>query len=261
MTPAELATRFAAVQEWTDEAAALAQSYFGDAAAMRAEFKGHHDMLTAADLAVEKLLRHRIETAFPGDGVLGEEGGGGAAERLWIIDPIDGTANFARGIPHWCISIGFMAAGVPELGVLAAPALGETWLGRRGYGATRNGGTLAVRDTADPKQASVEIGWSWRLDTSRYLACVARAFAAGCVVRRGGSGALGMAYVADGRTDAYAELHINAWDVAAAVVIAAEAGAYVSPFFAGTGLVSGNSIVCCAPGLRPTMEAVMREAR
>lgn len=260
MTDIDTAPRFAALQNWIREASHLALGYYENLETAGATFKGHHDMLTAADLAVEKLLRERIGAAFPDDGVLGEEGGGGNAKNLWIIDPIDGTANFARGVPHWAISVGFLADGVPEIGILAAPAAGETYLARRGHGATRNDKPIRVSGVGDPKQASVEIGWSWRLPTETYLGLVTRAFAEGCVVRRGGSGALGMAWVADGRTDAYAEMHINSWDVAGAMVIAAEAGAHVSDFFAGEGLMKGNPILCCTPQMRGVMERVIAGA-
>jgi myo-inositol-1(or 4)-monophosphatase len=252
----EIGLRAEAAQEWARAASALAMRHYGDIGAMSAAFKGHHDVLTAADLAVENFLRAEIARSFAGDGVLGEEGGGAAAEILWIIDPIDGTANFARGIPHWAISIGFLHDGEPLIGLLAAPAAGESYFARRGGGAMRNGRRIGVAGTTNLKEASVEIGWSWRLPTEQYLAVVARAFAAGCVVRRGASGALGMAYVADGRIDAYAELHINSWDVAAGLVIAAEAGAVTNEFFNGDGLTKGNPILCCTPGLAKAMQEI-----
>ncbi len=93
---------------------------------------------------------------------MGEEQGGGASERLWIIDPIDGTSNFARGDRQWCISIGFVLNGVPELGLIYAPAIGEMWLGRRGHGATLNGQPIRAANTTDLRRSTVECGWSTR---------------------------------------------------------------------------------------------------
>jgi myo-inositol-1(or 4)-monophosphatase len=251
-----LAQRFLAISGLAREAGALALRYFHDRASLGTTMKGAQDFLTVADGAVEALLRTRIAEAFPDDAVLGEEGGGAAAERLWIIDPIDGTANFARGEPHWCISIGYMQSGVPEIGAIFMPVTGEFYLARRGHGATRDGAPIRAATTADMKVATVEIGWSTRRPLDDYLGLVRAAMEAGANAKRAASGALGIAYVADGRTDAYAESHINSWDVAAGLVIAAEAGAWTNPFFAGDGLATGNPVLVCAPGIAAAMRKV-----
>jgi myo-inositol-1(or 4)-monophosphatase len=251
-----LAQRFLAISGLAREAGALALRYFHDRASLGTTMKGAQDFLTVADGAVEALLRTRIAEAFPDDAVLGEEGGGAAAERLWIIDPIDGTANFARGEPHWCISIGYMQSGVPEIGAIFMPVTGEFYLARRGHGATRDGAPIRAATTADMKVATVEIGWSTRRPLDDYLGLVRAAMEAGANAKRAASGALGIAYVADGRTDAYAESHINSWDVAAGLVIAAEAGAWTNPFFAGDGLATGNPVLVCAPGIAAAMRKI-----
>ena len=108
----------------------------------------------------------------------------------------------------------------------------------------------------DLKRACVELGWSTRIPSERYLAIVQRCHAAGCSVKRSGSGTLGLCHVANGRTDAYAELHINAWDVAAGIVIASEAGASINDFFAGDGISKGNPILCCTPALAPQLREI-----
>jgi myo-inositol-1(or 4)-monophosphatase len=249
----EIQQRFLAVTGLAQAAGALALSYFHDRAALKTTMKGAQDFLTVADGAVETLLRHHIAAAFPGDAVLGEEGGGEAADRLWIIDPIDGTANFARGEPHWCISIGFLRHGVPEIGAIYAPVANEFYLARRGGGATRNGKAIRVSETSDMTVATVEIGWSSRRPQGDFLRLVEASMTAGANAKRSASGAMGLAYVADGRTDAYAETHINAWDVAAGVVIVGEAGGWVSDFFAGSALANGNPILACTPRLVDAM--------
>ncbi len=256
MSDIEIEQRFLAVTGLAQAAGALATGYFNDLASLGTTMKGTQDFLTVADGAVEELLRRRIAAAFPDDRVLGEEGGGSAADRLWIIDPIDGTANFARGEPHWCISIGFLRHGIPEIGAIFAPIAGELYLARRGGGATRNGKPIHVSKTHDMRVATVEIGWSSRRPSAAYLTMVEAAMAAGANAKRSASGAMGLAYVADGRTDAYAEVHINSWDVAAGVVIVSEAGGWVNDFFAGDALINGNPILASTPGL----VAAMREA-
>jgi myo-inositol-1(or 4)-monophosphatase len=252
---AEIARRAHAARAIAEECGVLAMRWFGGERPLDISMKGAQDWLTEADGAVETLFRERIAEAFPHDVVMGEEQGGGSADRLWIIDPIDGTANFARGDRMWCVSIGYLAAGVPEIGVIHAPALGETFLGRRGRGATLNGLPIRAAATADIRRAAIEVGWSTRRPLDDYLAIVRRLYQAGASVKRSASGALGLAHVACGRTDAYVEIHINPWDVAAGVVIAAEAGAHVNPFFSGNWVGRGNPILAVVPALADEVSA------
>jgi myo-inositol-1(or 4)-monophosphatase len=256
MSPGELDLRQYAVLGLVAEASVMALDYFNRRDSLGITMKGTQDWLTVADGAVEDFLRARLRTLFPHDAVIGEEGGGESADATWIIDPIDGTANFARGDRNWCISVGFLSKGVPQIGVIAAPALDETYLARRGRGATMNGQPIEVSGTTDMAKAYVEMGWSTRLPAADYLAMFGRGMAAGASVKRSGSGALGLCHVANGRTDAYAELHINAWDVAAGVVIATEAGAAVSDFFSGDAIAKGNPILCSTPALATELTAI-----
>lgn len=231
------------------EAGAIAMRYFTGVESLAVSMKGAQDWLTAGDGAVEDHIRRRLGEIFPDDAILGEEGGGTAADNIWIIDPIDGTANFAHHDRNWCISIAFVHNGVPEIGVIYAPALGEMFIGRRGHGATLNGDPIKVAPTSDIRRACVELGWSPRRPQSNYLTIAERLWATGASVRRSASGALGMAYVAAGRSDGYLELHINSWDVAAGYVIAREAGASLNDYFSGDAITNGNPIVCMTPGI------------
>jgi myo-inositol-1(or 4)-monophosphatase len=239
------------------EAAALARGYFENRDRLATKMKGFQDFLTVADGEVEALLRRRVADAFPGDGFLGEEGGGGAAERLWVVDPIDGTANFARGEPHWCISIGYLEHGRPVLGLIEVPILGETFAAVAGAGATRNGKPIRVAATGEMRAAAVEIGWSARRPLAGYVDLVRKVMEQGASAKRSASGALGICWAACGRTDGYLELHINSWDVAAGLVIASEAGAVVNDFFAGSGLAEGNPVLCATPALAEALAAAM----
>ena len=206
--------------------------------------KGRQDYLTATDGAVEQYVREQLASRFPGDGVLGEEAGGDvSAARLWIVDPIDGTANFARQIPHFCVSLGLMVDGRMEAGAIYAPITDELFIAQRGHGAWCNGHRMRVSTIADMGASTVEIGWSTRIPVATYTDLVARAAEAGCSVRRAGSGSLGIAYVAAGRTEGYAEAHINAWDVAAGLLLVEEAGGRLNDFWANDGLRKGNAIL------------------
>lgn len=232
----------------------IAMGYFSNSDSLGVSMKGAQDWLTLADGLVEARFREQIAEAFPGDAVMGEEAGGVASDRLWIIDPIDGTANFARGDRMWCVSIGFVLNGRPEIGIILAPALGETYLARRGHGASLNGDPIHVAPTTDIHRASIEVGWSPRRPLAAYLGCVEALFGLGASVKRAGSGAMGLAHVAVGRTDGYTEAHINAWDVAGGLVIAVEAGACVSDFCSGNWLVDGNPILVCTPAIAGSVE-------
>lgn len=253
---ASLAARFHAAHGMAVKLGEIALSHFGRSDALEISMKGFQDWLTIADGTVEKVFRGMIAEAFPGDAVMGEEQGGGESGRLWIIDPIDGTANFARGDRNWCVSIGFVLDGRPELGVINAPALGEMWLGRRGAGATLNGAPVRCSTTTDIRRSSVECGWSPRRPLEDYLAIVARLYGAGSSVKRSASGALGLAHVANGRTDGYIETHINSWDVAAGLVIASEAGCRTNAFCTGDWITAGNPILVATPGIAEPISAL-----
>lgn len=254
----DAALRFAAAETIVRDLGAFALAYFNDRDRLGITMKGAQDWLTVADGAVEARFREKIAALFPGDGVMGEEQGGASADRLWIIDPIDGTANFAHGDLQWCVSVGYLERGVPVFGYIFAPALNELYSAMSGQGAFLNGRRIKASDSADIGRATLEIGWSNRRPLEKYLAQVESCYRAGASVKRGASGALGMAHVAAGRTDGYAEAHINAWDVAAGVVLAREAGAYVNDFFAGsTALTQGNPILCAAPGIAETMRKLV----
>ena len=224
------------------DAGRFAHTAFGQVAT---SLKGRHDVVTAMDHDVERFVRGAIAARYPDDAIIGEEGGGHAEgnERVWLIDPIDGTANYARGIPHYCVSIGYLEHGVPTVGAVHDPSHDWLYSAARGDGAWRGDERLAVSRCADLAAATIECGWSTRRGTADYLALVARLLVAGGAVRRVGSGALGLADVAAGRSEAYCELHINAWDCAAGILLVREAGGHTNDFFAGDGLTTRNPLI------------------
>jgi myo-inositol-1(or 4)-monophosphatase len=245
--------RFEAACAVAREAGELARGLFAGRKPGTFSLKGYQDFLTEADGAVERLVAERLLARFPNDAFFGEEEGGRFGERTWVVDPIDGTANFARGVPHFCTSIALVEAGRPVIGVIVSPMVGELYAARRGAGATLNSETIRVSGTTDISRANIELGWSPRRPMAEYAGVVARVVATGAGMSRMGSGALGMAYVAAGRSDGYAELHINAWDVLAGIVLVEEAGGWVNDFLAGDGLRKGNAVLACTPALKDTL--------
>ena len=167
---------------------------------------------------------------------------------MWIIDPIDGTANYARGIAHYCVSIGYVERGVPTVGALHDPSH------ERLYFAERGERRLAGRRRRAPRAARVSpVAASTRPPSNAAGRCAARrpttwpwssaCWVPACAFRRAGSGALGLADVAAGRTEGYCELHINSWDCAAGLLLVTEAGGLTNDFFAGNGLLAGNPLL------------------
>lgn len=234
----------------------LVMEGFGQARAM--QMKGPQDYLTEFDGRCEALLRQAISDAFPDDGFFGEEGGGaGNASRLWIVDPIDGTANFARNIPHFCIAIAYAEKGCAEFGAIYNPVLEELHFACRGQGATLNGKTIRVSPVASAEAATIELGWSSRIEKSDYLATMSGLLDLGFNVRRAGSGALGLAYVADGRNEAYAERHMNSWDCIAGLLMVEEAGGRVCSFEGDEKILRGGPVLAAAPGLADAISRVV----
>jgi myo-inositol-1(or 4)-monophosphatase len=262
MTPTALDARYAFARDLVNEAGRLAVDMRKGASASDIETKGPRDFATAADKAVEELIVKRITERF-GDAVLGEEFGfgndGGALDTktLWIVDPIDGTYNYAHGNPRWCVSLGLVVDGVATLGFLDAPQSGHFYEARRGAGAFRNGDRLQVSGPGMAHAPLVEVGTSSRKPLQHYLDTIRNLMEAGIETRRCGSGALGLAQVATGETDGYVEDHINSWDVAAALVVVTEAGGRVNDFLAGDGIRSGGPIMAAAPWLAERLSEIV----
>jgi myo-inositol-1(or 4)-monophosphatase len=217
--------------------------------------KGRIDLVTAADLEVERMCREVIGARFPSHAILGEEGASGTgpvnASHRWIIDPVDGTTNFAHGLALFCISIGLEIDGALALGVVYDPIAEELFTAETGQGARLNGSRLQVSACTALVDAVVCTGFPYTVRDARHRPIeVFDAFLRETrAVRRLGSAALDMCYVAAGRLDGYWEERIQPWDIAGGAVIVREAGGQVSglagePFdpFAGHVLVSNGRI-------------------
>ena len=223
--------------------------------------KRPHDLVTDADRASEALIVARIRAAFPEASILGEETGShaGSGNERFIVDPLDGTTNYAHGYPLFCVSIGFERAGVLEAGAVYAPVLDRLFAARRGGGATCNGEPLRVSRVDAVTRAMVCTGFN-PADYARngpYFAAMSDAAQA---VRRDGSAALDLAFVAAGVYDAFWEFDLAPWDVAAGAVLIAEAGGRVGAIEGGTFDVAAGSILASNGAIHAEMERVLASA-
>jgi len=218
---------------WADRAAEIAMGLFrGDGLEIRR--KADMTLVTQADTSVERMLREQIEAAFPEDAILGEEEGGthDPSGRVWIVDPIDGTANFARGVQVWATLIALQIDGEGALGVVNAPALGERYVAVRGEGATMNGSPIGVGDVAEVQDAHMLFQELDTLLAGAYSAAT-RALIADCWRPRGFGDFWAHMLVARGSAEAMLEPRLATWDLAAPQVVIAEAGGRCTTFEGG----------------------------
>lgn len=228
-----------AVRRWVDETDRIALDHFR--IGVPTELKDDLTPVTEADRAIEQVLRGAIEAEFSGDAILGEEqGASGSGGRRWILDPIDGTKNYCRGIPVFATLIALEDEGALALGMVSAPALGMRWWATRGGGAFRDGERIHVSTTADVAQADVISGglnWGSARDTEGLLALCVRARR-----QRGFGDFWGHMLVAQGSAEVMVELApLEPWDLAAPRAIVEEAGGRVSDL-AGNGALSGACV-------------------
>ena len=232
---------------WVPKAAEIAREAGGRlreflAQGVETEYKGDVDLVTVADRTVEKLILERLSVAFPSHGIYGEEG---TRERMegefrWYVDPLDGTTNFAHGFPQFCVSMGLeqRAPGMPpeQDGTLVAaviydPMRDELFTAERGQGARLNGKPMRVSKIPDLAESLISTGFPSRKrhaspNVHFYQEFTLRSHG----VRRAGSAALDLAYVASGRLDAFWEFNLNPWDTAAGILLVQEAGGIVTDF-------------------------------
>ena len=246
----DLTARHRAGLDITREAGVFALDYYRRRASLPVERKGLQDFVSVADKETEELIVGKLSALFPDDSFLGEEGGlRQKGPFLWVIDPIDGTANFLRGIHHWCVSVGLVVDGKSVLGFIYDPVTDEMFSALAGGGASLNGDPIHVSGVTDLGEARISVGFSYRRPPAPHVGDVAALLAAGSEYSRLGSGALGLAYTAAGRFDGYYERHINLWDVAGGLAIVAEAGGLASDFMAGNAMTEGNELLVATPAL------------
>jgi myo-inositol-1(or 4)-monophosphatase len=251
------------------EAGALLREFFAQGVAT--EYKGDVDLVTAADRTSEKLIRERLAEAFPEHGVFGEEG---TRERMegefrWYVDPLDGTTNFAHGFPQFCVSMGLEQRpagtaldqdGTIVAGVIYDPMRDELYTAERGRGAWLNGKPMHVSRIEDLAESLVSTGFPSRKrhdspNVHFYQEFTLRSHG----VRRAGSAALDLAYVACGRLEAFWEFNLNPWDTAAGILLVEEAGGLLTDFAGGAFQLNSREVLVSNGRIHAEMVALFKD--
>ena len=246
----------AAAEAAARAAAAFIRGHAGglDEDAVRA--KGTHDLVTFVDEGAQRIILDLLGEAFPDDTLLGEEGASEVQARLadprvWVIDPLDGTTNFTRGVPPYAVSIGLRVEGEAAVGVVVDVTTGETYAATRGGGAEVDGRPARVATTERLDNAMISTGFPFR--DYRYVDAYLEAFEAAIRgtrgLRRHGSAAVDLAWVAQGRFDGFFEAGLAPWDVAAGVALVEAAGGRVAGLWPGADPVASGGLVAAAPGV------------
>jgi len=230
---------------------ALAVDFFRKVGDLTIEDKGPQDFVSEADKAVEMHIRDLIEAAHPDDGIVGEEGDSkpSATGYTWIIDPIDGTANFISAIPAWTVVVAVVRDDRTQIGVTLDPLHDELFVAVRGGGATLNGAPVSCPPDAVLTRGTVGTGFSNRISRTAAVDLIGRILSAGGLFHRNASGALSLAYVAAGRLIGYVEEHMNAWDCLAGQLLIEEAGGRIEQQSAGAMIAGGGRVVAGSAGV------------
>lgn len=242
----------------------IIKSYTKGATSQAFELKGRHDLVTEADVASEKCIKEVIASAFPDDLFLAEESHDGARltdRRTWIIDPIDGTTNFAHGVPFFSVSIALYIEKVPKIAVVLGVVQGELFTAEAGKGAYLNGEQIHVSKTNDRSGALIGTGFPYR-DLSvleDYMKVFDVLMHETHGVRRPGSAAYDMAYVACGRYDGFYEYALAPWDVAAGTLLIREAGGIVTDWHGGENWLHGKRIIAANPAIYSYLKDLIQD--
>jgi myo-inositol-1(or 4)-monophosphatase len=238
---------------------------FGALARLEIQSKGPADFVSEADLGAERAIREVLEAAYPEAAWRGEESGysAGSSEREWVVDPLDGTTNFLHGIPHFCVSIALREAGETIAGLLLQPLTDELFTAAAGAGARRNGEAIRVSSRARWEEVVLATGIPHR--GSAHHESFAAELAAVCDrvggIRRFGSAALDLAWVACGRFDGFWERGLHAWDVAAGNLLVREAGGVVTGLAAEHDPDTGQSVLAATPWLHGQLAELLANAQ
>ncbi len=226
--------------------------------------KGVNDFVTEVDIAAEKEIIYHLHKAYPGHAILGEETGltgDVEAEYRWVLDPLDGTTNFVRGIPHYAVSIACFHRGRVEHAVVLDPVRREEFTASRGRGAQLNGRRIRVSSITSLDGALLGTGIPFKNHCDDQLEPYARTLqvlAGQCAgIRRAGAASLDLAYVAAGRLDAFWEIGLSEWDLAAGALLVREAGGLVTDIDGSDRYLASGNIVCGTPKcFKPVLQAV-----
>jgi myo-inositol-1(or 4)-monophosphatase len=249
------------------EAGGILLRYWAERTHLTVSTKRAGDFVSEADLASEHHLKAALLSARPTDGWLGEESGDTRAGdnertgRRWIVDPLDGTTNFLRGIPHWAVSIALEIDGQLTLGVVHDPVKDDTFVAALGHGARLNGITLRHADTSvfDRALLGTGIPFGQMAHIDDHATDISRVLPRCAGVRRMGAAALDLAYVAAGRLDGFWERILQHWDIAAGLVIMREAGVQVEGWERDERPEDTGSVIAATPALFDTFAGLLRK--
>jgi myo-inositol-1(or 4)-monophosphatase len=236
---------------------------FGEVEHLQVSKKGPGDFVSVADHKAEETIREELLKARPDFGFLGEEGGtsakGNGADRF-IVDPLDGTANFLHGLPHWAISIGHEHKGEVIAGVIYDPIKDEMFYAEKGGGAWLNSRRLRVSARKEISTAAMATGvWIKEVDTHKpWLGQIETLLSKGVNVRRWGSGALDLAYVAAGRYEGFFESLLHPWDVAAGILLVREAGGHINRLDGSKYTIGSHDILATNDALHTTILKLLK---
>ena len=238
---------------------------FGEVEQLQVSLKGPGEFVSTADLRAERTLRTELTRARPGYAMLFEEGGASAgtdSRHRWIVDPLDGTTNFLHGIPHFSISIGLERDGEIVAGVVYEPTRDEMFAAEKGFGAYVNDRRLRVSARRQLSEAVIGTGMPFGpgADEPRYDDTLTSIMTATSGVRRMGSAALDLAYVAAGRFDGFWEFGLAPWDIAAGILLVREAGGYVSDMAGGHDMMRTGDVLAANDHLHLPLAALIKEA-
>jgi myo-inositol-1(or 4)-monophosphatase len=230
---------------------------------LQVSMKGAGDFVSRADINAEKMLKEDLMGARPTYGWLAEEGGseeGQDPTRRWIVDPLDGTTNFLHGLPHWAVSIALEHKGQVVAGVVFDPSKDEMFFAEKGAGAWMNESRLRVSGRSKMIESLFATGlpFGGRADLPDTLRELGRVLPGCSGVRRWGAAALDLAYVAAGRYDGYWERRLNAWDIAAGLIILREAGGLAEPLDPNGHILEDGTIVCANEQLFSSFAKLVR---
>ncbi len=250
--------------EIATEAGRILSSGFGSVMSIQ-DKDGAHNLVTEYDLRVEAFLLEELNKLQPGASFLGEEGGirEGDPEFTWVVDPLDGTVNFAHGIPIFCVSIGAVINNKLALGVIHQPLLNETFSAITGAGATLNGERINVSKTPTLGESILVTGFPYEVEDNP-LNCIEQfqsIVRRGLPVRRLGSAALDLAYTAAGRFDGFWEVRLQPWDMAAGAVILKEAGGTITHYGGRKFKLGSDSVVATNGNIHEELIAVLDSVR
>jgi myo-inositol-1(or 4)-monophosphatase len=239
---------------------------FGEVEQLQVSRKGPGDFVSAADHKAETILREALQKARPGYGFVLEEAGsvaGTDTTHCWHVDPLDGTTNFLHGIPHFAISVGLAREGQMVAGIVYDPIKDEMFVAEKGKGAFVNNKRMRVSARRDVHDALIICGLPniGRGGHGVFLQELAVVMAKAGAVRRTGSAALDLAYVASGRADAYWERGVHSWDVAAGLMLLREAGGYVSDADGGDKPLTAGTIACGNEVMHRELLAMIKAAK